>query len=162
MAKNITLLGADYPDVPAVQLPKTGGGTATFYDIEVIDNLNSDSSTDALSAKQGKVLNQKIADLAECKVVMADVNNVAIGNTDFNVDFGSQLPLTDYDVWDCSIQLTSGGTLYKIPYFNASDATKRTNIYSVASDGKVYFKNNVSGWGSCHIWGTFFMKKKTT
>ena len=57
MAKNISLLGADYPDVPAVQLPQTGGGTATFYDIEVIDNLNSDSSTDALSAKQGKKLN---------------------------------------------------------------------------------------------------------
>ena len=33
MAKNISLLGADYPDVPAVQLPQTGGGTATFYDI---------------------------------------------------------------------------------------------------------------------------------
>lgn len=60
MAKNISLLGADYPDVPAVQLPQTGGGTATFYDINVIDDLNSDSSTDALSAKQGKVLNTKI------------------------------------------------------------------------------------------------------
>ena len=32
MAQNISLLGADYSDVPAVQLPKTGGGTATFYD----------------------------------------------------------------------------------------------------------------------------------
>lgn len=56
MAKNISLLGADYPNVPAVQLPQTGGGLATFYDIKVVDNLNSDSSTDALSAKQGKVL----------------------------------------------------------------------------------------------------------
>lgn len=37
MAKNISLLGADYPDVPAVQLPQTGGGTATFYDVEVTD-----------------------------------------------------------------------------------------------------------------------------
>lgn len=37
MAKNISLLGADYPDVPAVQLPQTGGGTATFYDLEVTD-----------------------------------------------------------------------------------------------------------------------------
>ena len=35
MAKNITLMGADYPDVPAVQLPQTGGGTATFYDLEL-------------------------------------------------------------------------------------------------------------------------------
>lgn len=32
MAQNITLLGASYADVPAVQLPKTGGGTARFTD----------------------------------------------------------------------------------------------------------------------------------
>ena len=32
MAKNITLLGASYPDVPAVDLPQTGGGTARFVD----------------------------------------------------------------------------------------------------------------------------------
>lgn len=29
---NITLMGASYPGVPAVTLPKTGGGIATFYD----------------------------------------------------------------------------------------------------------------------------------
>lgn len=33
MAQNITLLGASYPDVPSVELPKTGGGTASFTDI---------------------------------------------------------------------------------------------------------------------------------
>lgn len=33
MAQNITLLGASYSDVPAVDLPKTGGGTATFTDV---------------------------------------------------------------------------------------------------------------------------------
>lgn len=32
MAQNITLLGASYTDVPAVTLPKTGGGTAKFDD----------------------------------------------------------------------------------------------------------------------------------
>lgn len=32
MAQNITLLGATYSDVPAVDLPKTGGGTARFTD----------------------------------------------------------------------------------------------------------------------------------
>lgn len=32
MAQNITIMGASYSDVPAVTLPKTGGGTATFYD----------------------------------------------------------------------------------------------------------------------------------
>jgi len=33
MAQNITLLGASYPDVPAVVLPRTGGGTARFDDV---------------------------------------------------------------------------------------------------------------------------------
>lgn len=33
MAQNITLLGASYSNVPAVQLPKTGGGTAKFTDV---------------------------------------------------------------------------------------------------------------------------------
>ena len=33
---NITLLGASYSNVPAVELPKTGGGTATFIDEEEI------------------------------------------------------------------------------------------------------------------------------
>lgn len=32
MAQNITLQGASYTDVPAVNLPKTGGGTAQFTD----------------------------------------------------------------------------------------------------------------------------------
>lgn len=33
MAQDITLMGASYPDVPSVLLPKTGGGTATFTDV---------------------------------------------------------------------------------------------------------------------------------
>ena len=35
MAQNITLMGASYSDVPAVILPKTGGGTARFDDASV-------------------------------------------------------------------------------------------------------------------------------
>ena len=33
MAQNITLLGASYSAVPSVNLPKTGGGTASFVDV---------------------------------------------------------------------------------------------------------------------------------
>ena len=42
MAKNITLLGASYSDVPAVTLPKTGGGTARFDDASVTTAVASD------------------------------------------------------------------------------------------------------------------------
>lgn len=33
MAQDISLMGADYEDVPAINLPKTGGGEALFTDI---------------------------------------------------------------------------------------------------------------------------------
>lgn len=36
MSQSITIWGASYTDVPAVELPKTGGGTATFVDEEEI------------------------------------------------------------------------------------------------------------------------------
>lgn len=42
MAQNITLLGASYSDVPAVQLPKTGGGTARFDDCTVVTAAAAD------------------------------------------------------------------------------------------------------------------------
>lgn len=48
MAQNITLLGANYSDVPSVELPKTGGGTALFTDV-------SDTTASASDVGDGKV-----------------------------------------------------------------------------------------------------------
>lgn len=42
MAQNITLLGASYSAVPAVTLPKTGGGTARFDDASITTATASD------------------------------------------------------------------------------------------------------------------------
>lgn len=47
MAQNITLLGASYSAVPAVNLPKTGGGTARFDD-------TTDANATAADIAQGK------------------------------------------------------------------------------------------------------------
>lgn len=47
MAQNITLLGASYSDVPAVTLPKTGGGTASFTDV-------TDTTASASDVASGK------------------------------------------------------------------------------------------------------------
>lgn len=42
MAQDITLMGASYTAVPAVTLPKTGGGTARFDDASVTTAIASD------------------------------------------------------------------------------------------------------------------------
>ena len=42
MAQNITLMGASYSAVPAVTLPKTGGGVATFTDTSPTTAVASD------------------------------------------------------------------------------------------------------------------------
>lgn len=42
MSQNITIQGADYSAVPAVTLPKTGGGTARFDDCSVVTAVASD------------------------------------------------------------------------------------------------------------------------
>lgn len=42
MAKNISLMGASYADVPAIVLPQTGGGTARFDDASVTTATASD------------------------------------------------------------------------------------------------------------------------
>ena len=47
MAQNITLLGASYSNVPAVELPKTGGGTASFTDV----TDTTAAASDVLSTK---------------------------------------------------------------------------------------------------------------
>ena len=42
MAQDISLLGANYSGVPAVTLPKTGGGTARFTDVTPTTAVASD------------------------------------------------------------------------------------------------------------------------
>ena len=45
MAQNISILGANYSAVPAVNLPKTGGGTAKFTDVTDSTAIASDVAT---------------------------------------------------------------------------------------------------------------------
>lgn len=56
MAQNITLLGASYSDVPSVQLPKTGGGTAQFDDTSDADA----TAADIASGKTAYVNGEKV------------------------------------------------------------------------------------------------------
>ena len=47
MAKNVTIAGAAYSAVPSIDVPQTGGGTASFFDV-------SDTTATAADVAQGK------------------------------------------------------------------------------------------------------------
>lgn len=51
MAQNVTVAGASYPDVPSLLLPKTGGGSAAFFDV-------SDTTADIGDVAYGKTFHK--------------------------------------------------------------------------------------------------------
>lgn len=56
MAQNITIWDASYSNVPAVTLPKTGGGTATFIEEgELITVYTGSSAPSASTGSNGDI-----------------------------------------------------------------------------------------------------------
>lgn len=46
MAQNIKIAGASYSGVPAIDVPKTYGGTARFYDVSGSQTVTANGSYD--------------------------------------------------------------------------------------------------------------------
>ena len=141
MAKNITLLGADYPDVPAVQLPQTGGGTATFYDIAVIDNLTSTSATDALSANQGRVLNNKLC---------LNIGSKTLSGLETQLDTMAA-SMADGDMQHFMVYISaSSGVFTATSYVGFLERTSSTRFYATLSQSGqttvIHGAKGSSGW----------------
>ena len=56
MAQSITIQGATYSDVPAVDLPKTGGGTARFMDTSDADAIASNIASGKKAYVNGSLI----------------------------------------------------------------------------------------------------------
>lgn len=80
MAQNITLMGASYSAVPAVTLPKTGGGTARFDDASVTTATASDVAS-------GKVFLDSNGTITTGTASGGGASNVVIG--EFTADTGT-------------------------------------------------------------------------
>lgn len=56
MAQDITVQGASYTGVPAVDLPKTGGGTARFIDqAEIVTYYTGSTAPDPSLGEDGDI-----------------------------------------------------------------------------------------------------------
>ena len=103
---NISLLGANYPGVAGVTLPKQGGGTATFPWVEGSQTISANGTVD-------------VTTLASVTVAVPD-KNVQIDNANYRitgttyVDTGATLTVAvtgTYDIyWQASRSSTQSGT----------------------------------------------------
>lgn len=111
MAKNISLMGASYSDVPAIILPQTGGGTARFDDASVTTATASDVaqgkiflSADGTITTGSSSGGGSPIQLLYTLTVAEDSRSVSIITTSFN----------SYDFYFCLIDatLTASDWLY--------------------------------------------------
>lgn len=139
MAQNITLMGASYSDVPAVLLPKTGGGTARFDDASVTTATAADvASGKIFLASNGTITTGTNSGGGGSSMnVQIDNTNHRISGTTY-VDTGAYLKVSvagTYDIyWSAFRSSTSSGTngtqLYKNGSTQGSAQTSWQNSYA--------------------------------
>lgn len=70
---NITLLGASYTDVPAIDLPQTGGGTVRFYENGGGGGTPAISVVDTTDSHGGTIREITALDISDTTAVASDV-----------------------------------------------------------------------------------------
>ena len=81
MAQNISLMGAAYPNVPSVLLPKTGGGQASFVDVTGASLSSSDGAKilagETAYGRDGRLINGSMPDYSTfplwCRVLTTQI-----------------------------------------------------------------------------------------
>lgn len=145
MAQNISLLGATYLAVPAVTLPKQGGGTASFTDV-------SDTTAAAADVASGKYFytaagTRTAGTASGGGSVQFDTKTATGGNTyPTSLSFTSMKGEPKAFVCRLNAQLSSSGstTYYYIVDVSAFGTTTHGNCFRIGSTRRV--DNITSGY----------------
>lgn len=150
MAQNITLLGASYSNVPAVTLPKTGGGTASFTDV-------SDTTAAASDVASGKYFytsaGVRTAGTGGGGSVDFDTKTVTASNYPVSLQFTSMKGQPKAFVCRLNASVTASGstTYYYIVDVSAFGTTTHGNVFRIGSTRAV---NNITSGYSWSYSGT--------
>ena len=144
MAQNITLLGASYSAVPAVNLPKTGGGTATFTDVTDTTASASDVATGKYFYTNAGVRTQGTASGGGS--VSSDTKTTSASNYPVSLSFTSMKGQPKMFTVRLNAQVSSSGntTYYYIVDITSHGSTTHGNCFRIGSTRRV--DNITSGY----------------
>ena len=156
MAQNITLQGATYSAVPAVELPKQGGGTATFTDVTDTTAAAADVATGKYFYTSAGVRTAGTNSGGGGLTLLATYNfGTFSGSSTSATDTGKSMTLTGYNDYDVLVVDTSVNTLTNgrhtstvgMIYVTGTSNVSTKNTYAVGSN-KWNSKLSSSGTGS--------------
>ena len=151
MAQNITLMGASYSAVPAVTLPKTGGGTASFTDVTDTTAAAADVASGKYFYTASGVRTQGTnsgGGGSSMNVQIAQSTSRASSSTYTNVISLTCSTAGKYDIyWDC-FRSSTGGT-------NGSQLYVKGSAYGTAN---TTFTNHIQ---NNHLTGVTLAKNDT-
>lgn len=145
MSQNITLLGASYSAVPAVTLPKTGGGTARFDDCTVVTAAASDvASGKVFVASDGTVTTGTASGGGGS--LSYDTKTVTASNYPVSLQFTSMKGQPKFFAVRLNAQVSSSGstTYYYIVDIASNGTTTHGNCFRIGSTRRV--DNITSGY----------------
>lgn len=152
MAQNVTLLGASYSNVPAVTLPKTGGGTARFDDASVTTATASDvASGKVFLASNGTVTTGTASGGGGS--VQYDTKTATASNYPTSLQFTSMKGQPKFFVVRLNTSVSSSGstTYYYIVDIASNGTTTHGNCFRIGSTRQV---NSITSGYSWSYTGT--------
>lgn len=154
MAQNITLLGASYSDVPAVLLPKTGGGTARFTDTSVTTATDSDVSAGKVYIKADGSQGTGTASGGGGSVTIATATATA-SDYPVSLEFDNLKGQPKMFVCRLNAQVSSSGSTtyyYIVDISMTGSGTAHGNCFRIGSTRRV--ENKTSGYTWSYSGGT--------
>ena len=135
MAQNVTIAGASYPDVPSIEVPKTGGGTAQFFDTTSVTAAAADVASGKYFMTAAGVLTEGALDLANYALVADEL---------IKVSMGSQTGTGSSVTWSKSnAKITADHEM--LAYALGTPAAQVGNLTWTTSSGGVTVSGNVNG-----------------